>query len=86
MNRKEPIVTTGFPTAPYVEGLRAMSARRTPGTYPAVIVTNLFAFRATDPRQIKAVADPVGPENDRWIHSDFTAGVHDDRGLWRAWG
>lgn len=27
-------------------------------------VVNLFAFRATDPRALRAVADPVGPDND----------------------
>src|SRR5262249_40146014 len=30
-------------------------------------VVNLFAFRATDPDVLKAAADPVGPENRRWI-------------------
>ncbi|MHC5537917.1 DUF1643 domain-containing protein, partial [Singulisphaera rosea] len=27
--------------------------------------TNLFAFRATDPREMKRAEDPGGPENDR---------------------
>lgn len=27
-------------------------------------VVNLFALRATDPRTLRAVADPVGPDND----------------------
>ena len=27
-------------------------------------VVNLFAFRATDPRALRGVADPVGPDND----------------------
>jgi len=27
-------------------------------------VVNLFAFRATDPKDMKAAADPIGPEND----------------------
>lgn len=30
-------------------------------------VANLFAFRATDPKDMKAVPDPVGPENDEWL-------------------
>ena len=34
--------------------------------YDEVIVTNLFAFRATDPAVMLAAADPVG-DNDRWI-------------------
>lgn len=28
---------------------------------------NLFAFRATDPDDMKTASDPVGPENDRYI-------------------
>ncbi len=32
-------------------------------------VTNIFAWRATDPRQMRAVADPVGPENDAAIRA-----------------
>lgn len=35
--------------------------------YRRLIVTNLFAFRATDPREMKAAADPVGRENDAAI-------------------
>lgn len=29
-----------------------------------IVVVNLFAYRATDPRAMRAAADPVGPEND----------------------
>ena len=32
--------------------------------YAGLCMTNLFAFRATDPKDMKAAADPVGPEND----------------------
>lgn len=32
--------------------------------YGALAMTNLFAFRATDPRDMKAAEDPVGPDND----------------------
>ncbi len=35
--------------------------------YGALIVTNVFAWRATDPRRMLAARDPVGPENDRAI-------------------
>lgn len=31
--------------------------------YGSVVVTNLFAYRATDPRELLNVADPVGTEN-----------------------
>ena len=35
--------------------------------YGALVVTNIFAFRNTDPNRMKAVADPVGPGNDAAI-------------------
>jgi hypothetical protein len=35
--------------------------------YGALLVTNLFAWRATDPGAMKAVPDPVGPGNDTAI-------------------
>jgi len=35
--------------------------------FGALIVTNLFGWRATDPAQMKAVRDPVGRGNDRAI-------------------
>jgi len=35
--------------------------------YGGIIVTNLFAWRATDPSELKMVEDPVGPENDEAI-------------------
>ncbi|MCR6656636.1 MAG: DUF1643 domain-containing protein [Opitutus sp.] len=33
--------------------------------YNGFVMTNLFAFRATDPKVMKAQPDPVGIENDR---------------------
>lgn len=35
--------------------------------YGELVVTNLFAFRATDPRDLKLATDPTGPENDTYI-------------------
>lgn len=35
--------------------------------YGGLLMTNIFAFRATDPRMMKKSPDPVGPENDRWL-------------------
>jgi hypothetical protein len=32
--------------------------------YGRLVVTKLFAFRATDSREMKAASDPVGPDND----------------------
>ena len=35
--------------------------------YGAVEIVNLFAYRCTDPRGLRAAADPVGPGNDRHL-------------------
>lgn len=35
--------------------------------YGGLIVTNVFAYRATYPADLKAAPDPVGPRNDAWI-------------------
>lgn len=35
--------------------------------YGGLIIVNLFAFRATDPKDMKAAADPIGPDNDAII-------------------
>ena len=34
----------------------------------SLIMTNLFAWRATDPREMKAADQPVGSENDDWLY------------------
>jgi len=36
--------------------------------YGGVCVTNLFGFRATAPTDLKAYHDPIGKENDAWVH------------------
>jgi hypothetical protein len=33
----------------------------------ALCMTNLFAFRSTDPHLMQQATDPVGPENDWWL-------------------
>jgi hypothetical protein len=35
--------------------------------FRAFRMLNLFAYRATDPRMLRRVADPVGPDNDRHL-------------------
>lgn len=35
--------------------------------YGSLCVVNLFAFRSPDPREMKAAADPVGPDNDKTL-------------------
>lgn len=36
--------------------------------YPALCMTNLFAWRATDPSALRALDDPVGLDNADWIY------------------
>ncbi len=59
--------------------------------FGAFRVTNIFAWRATDPRDMRAAHDPVGPENDaaildaaHWADEIICAwgthGAHLDRG------
>jgi hypothetical protein len=35
--------------------------------YGGIVVVNLFAYRATYPRELSIVPDPVGPDNDAYI-------------------
>ncbi len=35
--------------------------------YGGIVVANLFAYRATDPKKMLAAEDPIGPENDWYI-------------------
>lgn len=35
--------------------------------YGKLIMVNLFAFRATEPKDMMAAADPIGLENDGWV-------------------
>jgi len=37
--------------------------------YGSLVVWNLFAFRATNPKILRNQFDPIGPENDYFIHS-----------------
>jgi hypothetical protein len=59
--------------------------------YGAFRVTNIFAFRATDPKVMRAEADPIGPGNDAAIRDSLpwadmvlcawgNHGLHLDRG------
>jgi hypothetical protein len=35
--------------------------------YKSLCVTNIFAFRATDPNVMKAHPEPIGKDNDHWL-------------------
>lgn len=83
-----PSTATEVQNDPTVE--RCERRARTLG-FGAFQVTNIFAWRDTDPRKMRAAQDPVGPENDRAIleGADWadqivaawgTHGAHLDRG------
>jgi hypothetical protein len=82
-----PSTATEYQNDPTVE--RCERRARALG-FGAFRVTNIFAFRATDPRVMRAQGDPVGPDNDaaiadstRWadrvICAWGTHGTHLDR-------
>ena len=41
--------------------------------FSEVVMLNLFAFRATDPRDLKRAADPIGPDNDKHLLTEVRA-------------
>jgi hypothetical protein len=47
-----------------------------------LVVVNLFGYRATDPADLKAAADPVGPDNDTFIRDAARSGFP----VVAAWG
>ena len=38
--------------------------------YSSIVMTNLFAYRATDPKEMKKADDPVGPANDLFLEEE----------------
>ncbi len=79
-----PSTATEVQNDPTVE--RCERRARTLG-FGAFRVTNIFAFRATDPRVMRAASDPVGPGNDAAIRDSAVEWVRggDDR-IVCAWG
>lgn len=61
--------------------VRLMGFARDNG-YAVLALLNLFAFRSTDPRALRAIKDPIGPANDAALRHFATAG-HD---ILLAWG
>lgn len=59
--------------------------------YRRLVVVNLFAYRATDPRVLRKVPDPSGPENDHEIveaaqAAELVVGAWGAHGGWRNTG
>lgn len=50
--------------------------------YGGFRVTNIFAWRATDPRNMRVASDPIGPENDRILIESTKWADH----IIAAWG
>jgi hypothetical protein len=50
--------------------------------YGSLVVLNAYAYRATNPRELRGIADPVGPENDQLI----TENVKHAAAVLVAWG
>ncbi len=76
-----PSTATEFQNDPTVE--RCERRARTLG-FGAFRVTNIFAFRATDPKVMRMQADPVGPGNDAAILASATVWAPD--AIICAWG
>ena len=54
--------------------------------YQRIVVLNLFALRATDPRTLRGVQDPVGPDNDAHIRYQLTRDAERPSKVVCAWG
>ncbi len=50
--------------------------------FGACVFVNLFAWRATDPKEMLAAADPIGPDNDEHIRDQLGKADH----VMVAWG
>lgn len=42
-------------------------------SFGGVVICNIFAFRATDPKDMKAASDPIGPDNNTIIIAESKA-------------
>ncbi|WP_353952519.1 DUF1643 domain-containing protein [Knoellia sp. S7-12] len=60
---------------------RCISASRAAG-HTGLVIVNLFAFRDTDPRNLRAAPDAIGPANDEVLRVITTAGAQ----TIAAWG
>lgn len=59
--------------------------------YGSLMMTNLFAWRATDPRDMLAAEDPVGPDNDQtlracWMNAKIAVAAWGAHGTHRGRG
>lgn len=78
-----PSTATHEQTDPTIDG---MLARARQWNYGALIVINLFASRATDPKNMKAAPDPVGAHNDDVCKLLLDYALADNGALLCGWG
>ena len=52
----------------------------------ALVVINLYAYRATDPHDLWKARDPVGPDNDKWLRREFLIADSIGAPVVAAWG
>lgn len=64
---------------------RCMGFARRDG-FGGIVVLNLYAFRATDPKQLKSAIDPVGPENDETLRRELVFAWRNGHKPIAAWG
>ncbi len=54
--------------------------------FGGIHVVNLYAFRATDPKDMKRATDPVGPDNDAMLRFAFAMAADQGAPVIAAWG
>lgn len=64
---------------------RCMAFARRDG-YSGITVTNLYAFRATNPRDLLTAADPVGPRNDSVLRRLLLTAAAQGLPVLASWG
>jgi hypothetical protein len=62
-----PSTANGRENDPTMRRLLHFSRRDRQGWYGRLVVVNVFAWRSSNPADLRQASDPVGPENDRYI-------------------
>lgn len=68
---------------PTIRRVRAFTQRL---GFTGFTVVNLYAMRATDPRDLWTATDPVGPDNDATINDEAFTAYTDGSPIIAAWG
>lgn len=54
--------------------------------FAGIVVSNLYAFRATKPKDLWKAADPIGPDNSMHLHRLFGEAAAQQSPVIAAWG